>query len=61
MSEEDVLSETYVNAAKRLDYFAAHDDVSIYYKLRTILLQAISDMERRNLMAKGRRAGSVRR
>ena len=24
MNVEDVLSETYVNAAKRLDYFAAH-------------------------------------
>lgn len=35
MGEEDVLSETYVNAAKRLDYFAAHDEVPIYYKLRT--------------------------
>ena len=34
MSEEDVLSEAYVNAAKRLDYFAARDDVPTYYKLR---------------------------
>ena len=37
MGEEDVLSEAYVNAVKRLDYFAARDDVPIYYKLRTIL------------------------
>ena len=54
MSEEDVLSEAYVNAAKRLDYFAAHDDVPIYYKLRTILLQTIADIERRHLQAQGR-------
>ena len=56
MSEEDVLSETYVNAAKRLDYFAAHDDVPVYYKLRTILLQTICDIERRHLQAQGRDA-----
>ena len=56
MSVEDVLSETYVNAAKRLDYFAAHDDVPVYYKLRTILLQTITDIERHHLMAQGRDA-----
>ena len=56
MSVEDVLSETYVNATKRLDYFAAHGDVPIYYKLRTILLQTICDIERRHLMAQGRDA-----
>ena len=56
MSVEDVLSETYVNTAKRLDYFAAHDDVPVYYKLRTILLQTIADIERHHLMAQGRDA-----
>ena len=56
MSVEDVVSETYVNAAKRLDYFAAHDDVPVYYKLRTILLQTICDIERRHLQAQGRDA-----
>lgn len=56
MSVEDVLSETYVNAARRLDYFTAHDDVPVYYKLRTILLQTIADIARRHLMAQGRDA-----
>ena len=56
MSAEDVLSETYVNAAKRLKYFAAHDDVPVYYKLRTVLLQTMADIERRNLKAQGRDA-----
>ena len=41
LSVEDVLSEAYENAAKRLTYFAAHDDVPIYYKLRTMLLQTL--------------------
>ena len=56
MNAEDVLSETYANAAKRLDYFAAQSDVPIYYKLRTILLQTLADIERRHLMAQGRDA-----
>ena len=56
MSEEDVLSEAYINAAKRVDYLAAHDDVPVYYKLRTILLQTICDIERRHLQAQGRDA-----
>ena len=56
MSEADVLSEAYVNAAKRMDYLAAHDDVPVYYKLRTILLQTICDIERRHLQAQGRDA-----
>ena len=56
MSAEDVLSETYVHAAKRLDYFSAHGDVPIYYKLRTVLMQTIGDIERRHLKAQGRDA-----
>ena len=56
LSAEDVVSETYVNAAKRLDYFASHDDVPVYYKLRTILLQTITDLGRRHLKAQGRDA-----
>ena len=56
LSVEDVLSEAYENAAKRLAYFAAHDDVPIYYKLRTILIQTLVDIERRNLKAQGRDA-----
>ena len=56
LSAEDVLSEAYVNAAKRLDYFAAHDDVPVYFKLRTVLVQTICDIERRHLKAQGRDA-----
>ena len=56
MSFEDVISEAYVNATKRLEYFAARDDVPIYYKFRTVLLQTIGDIERRHLLAQGRDA-----
>lgn len=47
MSYEDVLSTVYENAAKRLAYFSANEDVPIYFKFRTILLQTITDLERR--------------
>ena len=56
LSAEDVLSEAYVNAVKRLEYFAAHDDVPVYFKLRTVLVQTICDIERRHLKAQGRDA-----
>ena len=56
LSAEDVISEAYVNAAKRLDYFAAHDDVPVYFKLRTVLVQTICDIERRHLKTQGRDA-----
>ena len=56
LSAEDVLSEAYVNAVKRPEYFAAHDDVPVYFKLRTILVQTICDIERRHLKAQGRDA-----
>ncbi len=56
LNAEDVLSETYVRAAKRLDYFAARDDVPVYFKLRTLLFQTLTDLERRHLKAQGRDA-----
>lgn len=56
MGAEDVLSEAYVNAAKRLAYFAARGDVPLYYKLRTVLLQTLAGIERRHLKAQRRDA-----
>ena len=53
---EDVLSVAYENAARRLDYFGAHEDVPVYFKFRTILLQALVDLERRHLAAGARDA-----
>lgn len=56
LSPEDVVSEAYARAATRLDYFAAHDEIPVFYKLRTVLLQTIGDIERRNFKAQGRDA-----
>lgn len=54
LSYEDALSSVYENAAKRLAYFAANEDVPIYFKFRTVLLQTIADLERRHLAAESR-------
>ena len=56
LSHEDVMQEVYLAAVKRLAYFAQNEDVPIYFKLRTILLQTLADIERRNLQAAGRDA-----
>ena len=55
-SPEDVLSATYEACAKRLAYFAAHTDVPVYFKLRTLLFQTLADLERKNLGADARDA-----
>lgn len=54
MSAEDVVQDAYAAAAKRLDYLANNEDVPLYYKLRTILMQTIVDEERRHLGAEAR-------
>lgn len=56
MSHEDVMQEAYLAAVKRLSYFERNEDVPIYLKLRTILLQTLTDIERKNLQAAGRDA-----
>ena len=56
MSHEDVLQEAYLAAAKRLGYFTGNPDVPVYFKLRTVLLQTMTDLERRNLQAARRDA-----
>ena len=56
LSHEDVMQEVYLAAAKRIAYFEQEQDVPIYFKLRTILLQTLADIERRNLQTAGRDA-----
>ena len=56
LSHEDVMQEVYLAAAKRLAYFAQNEDVPIYFKLRTILLQTLVSLERRHLQAQKRDA-----
>lgn len=53
-SREDILSEVYAAAAKRLAFFAAREDVPIYFKFRTILFQTLAGLERAHLQARSR-------
>ena len=45
----DVVQEAFAAAGRRRDYLAAHPEVPVYFKLRTILFQTIADLERRHL------------
>lgn len=54
LSPEDVVQTTFANALRRSDYFAACPEVPIYFKLRTVLLQTLADLERRHLAGQGR-------
>lgn len=56
VSPEDLVQEAFENAAKRHAYFAAHPEVPVYFKLRTVLLQTITDEARRNLLCQKRNA-----
>lgn len=56
MSYEDVLQSAYEASAKRLPYFAANDEVPVYFKLRTVVLQTLTDIMRRHLQSAGRDA-----
>lgn len=56
MSYEDVLQSAYEAAAKRLPYFASDEEVPVYFKLRTVLLQTLADIMRRHLQNAGRDA-----
>jgi len=56
VSPEDVVGTAFENAVRRLDYFADHPEVPVYFKLRTILLQTVTDCERRNLQSQKRDA-----
>ena len=55
-SPEDVLQEAYLAATQRADFVTARPDIPAYFKLRTITLQTIIDLERRHLQYEKRSA-----
>ena len=56
LSPEDVVQETFAAALIREGFFEHEPDVPVYFKLRTVLLQTMTDLERRNLQAARRDA-----
>jgi RNA polymerase sigma-70 factor (ECF subfamily) len=54
---DDVLQETYLNAARRIEHFQKEDAPSFFIWLRLILGQSLVDIHRRHLGAQARDAG----
>ena len=56
LSPEDVLQEAMAEACRWGGDFLANDDLPVYFRLRTVLLQTITHLERRHLQAAKRDA-----
>jgi RNA polymerase sigma-70 factor, ECF subfamily len=54
MNLEDVLQEAYVECSKRIAYLSEHPEVPLFIKIRAILLQTITDLERKHLACQKR-------
>ena len=53
---EDVIQETYLAAVQRLDSYAKQEDLGPYLWIRLLTLQTLTDVHRRHMGAKMRRA-----
>ena len=51
VSPEDIVQDTLSSACSKLDFFENRPDIPIYFKLRTLLFQTITAMERKHLQA----------
>ena len=56
ITPEDVLQEVYLSASQRQGFLANEPQVPLYLKLRKIVLQTITDLERRHLQSLKRSA-----
>ena len=56
VTPEDVVQETFLAACKRVNYFEANPEVPVYCKLRKLLFQTLSDLDRKHLQAQKRDA-----
>lgn len=54
LSPEDVVQSTFENVLRREAYFTSNPEVPVYFKLRTVFLQTMVDLERRHLGGEGR-------
>lgn len=54
ISDSDVLQESFIAAAKRLDHFGAQDDMPAFLWLRLITQQQLVDLHRQHLQAEMR-------
>ena len=56
VSEEDVVQTAMEAASKRIPYLEANPEIPLYFKLRNLLLQTVTDLERFHLRSQKRDA-----
>ena len=56
ISPEDVVQETLAAACRKTDFMRSRPDIPVYCKLRTILLQTVTNLERKHLRSTKRDA-----
>lgn len=54
ISPEDVVQETLAAACRRVDFLENRPDIPVYCKLRRILFQTMTDLERKHLQSQKR-------
>lgn len=55
-SAEDIVQETLLAACNRLNYFENNTEIPVYFKLRKLLFQTLTDIERKNFKSQKRDA-----
>ena len=55
-SPEDIVQETMVSAYEKPSFFENNLDIPVFFKLRKLLFQTISDLERKHLFSQKRTA-----
>ena len=56
ISPEDVVQETFAAACRKADFMQSCPDIPVYCKLRKLLFQTITDLERKHLQSSKRDA-----
>ena len=56
VTPEDVVQDTLSSACSKIEFFENRPDVPLYFKLRTILFQTITGLERKHLQSQKRDA-----
>ena len=57
VTPEDVVQDTLSAACQKIDFLENNPEVPVYFKLRTILFQTITALERKHLQSRKREIG----
>ena len=56
VTAEDVVQDTLSSACQKIDFFENNPEIPLYFKLRTLLFQTITGLERKHLQSQKRDA-----